>query len=85
MTAHDKTTTPQPAHYAVIRDAGKWRINFSGNHYGYYDSAEAATAIAIDTAQQAGEAGFDAQVMVEGLPMQFRRVWRYGDAVPPPA
>ncbi len=30
------------ARYAVIRDAGKWRINHQGINYGYYDDAEAA-------------------------------------------
>ena len=70
--------------YAVIRDAGKWRINLDGVNYGYHDDAAAATAVAIATAHQAGVAGREAQVLVETLPMQFRIAWTYGvDALPP--
>lgn len=66
------------ARYAVIRDAGKWRINHQGINYGYYDDAEAATQVAIVTAHEAGKGGWNAQVMVETLPMQFRLAWTYG-------
>ena len=65
--------------YAVIREAGKWRVNLDGINYGYYDDAAAATAVAIATAHQAGVAGRDAQVLVETLPMQFRLAWTYGN------
>ena len=69
--------------YAVIRDTGKWRVNLEGVNYGYYDDADAATAVAIATAHQAGVAGRDAQVVIETLPMQFRLAWTYGkDALP---
>lgn len=71
--------------YAVIRDAGKWRINLEGVNYGYYDDAEAATAVAIATAHEAGVAGRAAQVLVETLPMQFRLAWTFGtDPLPAP-
>ena len=71
--------------YAVIREAGKWRINHLGVNYGYYDTAEAATQVAIATAQKAGEGGHQAQVMVETLPMQFRLAWTYGTDPAPAA
>ena len=64
--------------YAVIREGAKWRVNLQGVNYGYYDDAGAATRVAIATAQRAGEAGHDAQVLVETLPMQFRTAWTYG-------
>jgi hypothetical protein len=68
--------------YAVIRENGKWRVNLQGVNYGYYDDANAATEVAIATAQKAGESGHQAQVVVETLPMQFRVAWTYG--VDPP-
>lgn len=69
--------------YAVINDAGKWRVNLEGVNYGFYDDAAAATQVAIATAHQAGLAGRAAQVLVETLPMQFRIAWTYGiDALP---
>jgi hypothetical protein len=78
-----ETTAMTIARYAVIRDAGKWRVNFEGMNYGYYDDAAAATAVAIQTAHKAGEGGYQAQVLVETLPMQFRIAWTYGeDALP---
>jgi hypothetical protein len=64
--------------YAVIREGSKWRVNLQGVNYGYYDDADAATAVAIATAQKAGESGHQAQVLVETLPMQFRLAWTYG-------
>lgn len=69
--------------YAVIREAGKWRVNLAGVNYGYYDDADAATKVAIATAHAAGVAGHNAQVVVETLPMQFRVAWTHGvDAAP---
>jgi len=71
------------ARYAVIREGARWRINFEGVNYGYYDDAGAATRVAIETADKAGAAGHQAQVLVETLPMQFRVAWTYGaDAAP---
>jgi hypothetical protein len=35
--------------------------------------------VAIVTAHEAGKGGWNAQVMVETLPMQFRLVWTYGE------
>jgi hypothetical protein len=64
--------------YAVIREGSKWRVNLQGVNYGYYDDADAATEVAIATAQKAGESGHEAQVVVETLPMQFRLAWTYG-------
>ena len=64
--------------YAVIRDNTRWRINLDGVNYGFYDDADAATEVAIATAQKAGEAGHEAQVVVETLPMHFRIAWMYG-------
>ena len=66
------------ARYAVIREGSKWRVNFQGINYGYYDDAGAATQVAIQTAHKAGEAGHQAQVLVETLPMQFRTAWTHG-------
>lgn len=70
--------------YAVIREATKWRVNLQGVNYGYYDDADAATQIAIATAQKAGEAGHQAQVVVETEAMQFRIAWTYGTDPAPP-
>lgn len=64
--------------YAVIREDARWRINLNGVNYGFYADADEATVVAIATAQKAGEAGHQAQVVVETLPMQFRIAWTYG-------
>lgn len=64
--------------YAVIREGAKWRVNLNGTNYGYYDDADAATQVAIETAQKAGLDGHTAQVLLETQPMQFRTVWTYG-------
>ena len=64
--------------YAVIREDARWRVNLDGVNYGFYDDADAATEVAIATAQKAGEAGHEAQVVVETLPMNFRIAWTYG-------
>ncbi|GGD99086.1 hypothetical protein GCM10011529_01550 [Polymorphobacter glacialis] len=61
--------------YFVVSDAGQWRVNFRGNLYGYYPDVAAATAIAIDTAQKAGDAGLEAEVIVEQPDGNFERAW----------
>lgn len=71
--------------YAVIREGAKWRVNLNGTNYGYYDDAEAATQVAIETAHKAGLAGHGAQVVVETQPMQFRVAWTYGVNAAPKA
>ncbi len=58
--------------YVVVRAAGQWRISFSGNLYGYYPDAAAATAVAIDTAQKAAATGLAAAVIVETDSGAFR-------------
>ncbi len=62
--------------YAVVRQPGaggiQWRISFSGNLYGLYPTAAAATAVAIDTAQKAAAGGHEAIVLVEGDGGGFR-------------
>ncbi len=52
--------------YVVVRAGSQWRISFSGNLYGTYPDAAAATAVAIDTAQKAAASGLAAAVLVEG-------------------
>ncbi|WP_426165478.1 hypothetical protein [Sandarakinorhabdus sp. DWP1-3-1] len=51
--------------YVVVRAGAQWRISFSGNLYGYYPDAAAATAVAIETAQKAAASGLAAAVLVE--------------------
>lgn len=67
------------AQYFVVRERDQWRINHSGNLYGYYPSADAARQVAIATAQKAVAAGLVAEVLEEGDGGSFRRVWEPGD------
>lgn len=64
--------------YFVVRDKDQWRINFSGNLYGFYPTAEAARRVAIETAEKAVAAGLVAEVVEEGEGGSFRRVWEAG-------
>jgi hypothetical protein len=73
------------AQYFVVIHDGEWKISFEGQHYGPYSTQRDAIRSAVDAAHRAGEKGYDAQVMVQGVNNQFRAEWTYGnDPFPPP-
>ncbi|MFZ4689144.1 MAG: hypothetical protein ACOYLS_07890 [Polymorphobacter sp.] len=68
--------------YVVVRAGDQWRVSFSGNLYGFYPSAEAATAVASETAQKAAADGYVATVLVEGDNGAFRTEARFEPSAP---
>ncbi|WP_127089457.1 DUF2188 domain-containing protein [Aquabacter cavernae] len=72
-------------HYFVVHQDGAWKVKLDGTHYGPYDTQKMAIRIAVDAAQQTGNNGRSAQVLVQGMDNQFRTEWTYGnDPYPPP-
>lgn len=75
------------AQYFVTRDHDQWVVLYEFRHYGPYDdgSKHAALTAAIDSAQQAGQRGFQAEVLVAPDDSDgYQTVWVYGrDAYPP--
>jgi hypothetical protein len=68
--------------YVVVRAGNQWRISFSGNLYGYYPDAAAATVAAIETAQKAMAAGLSAAVLVETDSGGFRTEAEFDPEIP---
>jgi hypothetical protein len=70
--------------YYVVLHEDRWKIKFNDQHYGPYNTQEAAIRVAVDTAHDAGSKGHDAQVLVQGRDNRFRTEWTYGhDPYPP--
>ena len=71
--------------YFVVIQQGQWMISCDGTHHGPYRTQADAIRAAVDTAHRNGNAGHDAQVLVQGMNNQFRTEWTYGhDPYPPP-
>lgn len=78
-------STVTRAHYYVVLHQGQWKISHEGTHFGPYATQREAIRVAVDTAHQAGQKGFDAQVLVQGRNNEWRTEWTYGhDPYPPP-
>jgi hypothetical protein len=72
------------AQYFVVLHNDEWKIKHLDQHYGPYTTQREAIKAAVETAQQSGLSGHDAQVFVQGLDHQFRTEWTYGlDPYPP--
>lgn len=62
------------ARYVVLQDKGAWKINLDNRYYGPFATADAAEKMAIETAAQATEQGFDATVLLM-FGMVLKQVW----------
>ena len=72
------------AQYVVVKHQGEWKIKLDGEHYGPYRTQAEAIEVAVDTANESGKNGHDAQVLVQGEDNRFRTEWTYGhDPYPP--
>jgi len=73
------------AQYFVVDDGDAWRVLYEFKKYGPYGdgSREQALNAAVDSAHEAGERGFEAEVLVaEGD--GYRPAWKHGrDPYPP--
>lgn len=71
--------------YVVVQHQGEWKISLNGEHHGPYATQKLAIRAAVDAAHKEGQAGRDAQVLIQGQNNQFRTEWTYGhDPYPPP-
>lgn len=64
------------ATYAVMKTGSGWTIAHDGKQFGNFPAAEAAAAMAVETAKGAAAQGFDAKVVVEEANGGFRVAWR---------
>lgn len=73
-----------PRVYYVVLHEGRWKFEVNDEDHGPFCTQTAAIRAAVDAAQATGEAGGDAQVLVQGRDNQFRTEWTYGrDPYPP--
>ena len=66
------------AQYFVLEDDGEWKIKAGYRHTGPYDSKIDAMCAAINYAERDGQAGRDAQVLVQREDRTYRVEWIYG-------
>ena len=71
------------AQYFVTKRNGEWKIRAGYRHSDPYPTKREALQAAIDFAERDGQAGREAQVLVQGEDRLFRPAWTYGrDAYP---
>jgi hypothetical protein len=66
------------AQYFVLNHQGEWKIKAGYRFIGPFGSRAHALCAAIDYAEKDGQAGRDAQVLVEGEDRIYRIKWTYG-------
>jgi hypothetical protein len=66
------------AQYFVTQRKGEWKIRAGYRYSGPYPSQGEALRVAIDFAERDGQAGREAQVLVQGEDRLFRPAWTYG-------
>jgi len=66
------------AQYFVTRRNGEWKIRAGYRYSGPYSTKREALQAAIDFAERDGQAGREAQVLVQGEDRLFRPAWTYG-------
>jgi hypothetical protein len=74
------------AQYFVVDDGDAWRVLYEFKKYGPYGdgSRQDALRAAIESAHEAGQRGFDAEVLIADGESGYRPVWRHGrDRYPP--
>jgi len=71
------------AQYFVTKRNGEWKIRAGYRYSGPYPTKREALQVAIDFAERDGQAGREAQALVQGEDRLFRPAWTYGrDAYP---
>jgi hypothetical protein len=66
------------AQYFVTHRHGEWKIRAGYRYSAPYPSKAEALRAAIDFAERDGQAGRDAEVLVQGNDRLFQPVWTYG-------
>jgi len=66
------------AQYFVTKRNGEWKIRAGYRYSGPYPTKRKALQVAIDFAERDGQAGREAQVLVQGEDRLFRPAWTYG-------
>jgi hypothetical protein len=73
------------AQYFLVDDGDAWRVLYEFKKYGPYQdgSRQSALDAAIESANEAGERGFDAEVLIADDEGAYQIVWQHGrDAYP---
>jgi len=66
------------AQYFVTKRKGEWKIRAGYRYSGPNPTKRKALQVAIDFAERDGQAGREAQVLVQGEDRVFRPAWTYG-------
>ena len=66
------------AQYFVTKRNGEWKIRAGYRYSGPYPTKKEALQVAIDFAERDGQAGREAQVLVQGEDRLFRPACTYG-------
>ena len=74
------------AQYFLVDDGDAWRVLYEFKKYGPYQSGsrQDAFAAAVDSAHEAGERGFDAEVLIADADGAYQLAWQYGHNAYPP-
>ncbi len=70
--------------YYVLPAGDQWKIHLAGKAW-LFDTQQEAMKVAVDTAQQAGGLGHEAQVLIRGEDGRWRAEWTYGQDPYPPS
>jgi Uncharacterized protein conserved in bacteria (DUF2188) len=66
------------AQYFVTQRKGEWKIRAGYRYSGPYPTRGEALRVAIDFAARDGQAGREAEVLMQGEDRMFRPAWTYG-------
>ena len=70
--------------YFIVQSDDGWKIQFSGEEFGPYQTKQEAMLFAVDAAQKLGEQGENTEVCLMGENGHFRPEWTFGrDTYPP--
>ncbi|MBB4399254.1 hypothetical protein GGD62_008405 [Bradyrhizobium sp. ERR14] len=64
--------------YFVTRHKGQWAVSLKDVYSGPYATEQEAIGVAVESAHKQGQAGNDAEVIVQGHDKRFRSEWVYG-------
>jgi hypothetical protein len=73
-----RNITMPRAQYFVTRRNGEWKVRAGYRYTGPYPTQGEALQAAIDFAERDGQAGREAQVLVQGEDRVFLPAWTYG-------